>query len=167
MYRRSFRSAAMAAAALMFAAPSVLAESAQSAEDNEKFTLIQMKCMSLSNEYQKMAKEMPMEIDEITLFYSASAKYNKDADECDADLQYTVDEKPFIAAIADQSGGDMTVAQAESFFATDDGVNIMKSLMKEQNEYSYKDFDMNGFNMVLTYHMIGHKLPDFEVTLFQ
>jgi hypothetical protein len=166
MYRQRFRTLAVAAAITMLT-PSVFAQGSEDAGNEPEFTVVKMKCMAMNHEYEKMSAEMPMKIDSMTHLYSASATYDKEADECNANLEYTVDEGKLLRDIVKQSGGEMSLSQATSFFSSDEGLSFIKSMMKEQNESGYKEFDMNGFNMGLTYNMIGKDLPDFDLALFE
>lgn len=166
MYRKRLAARSFVAAVVGLSLSAHVA-AAQSSATEEEVTPVQFKCMALAKAYSDMSENMPMKIDQVTQLLSASAEYQKDVNECNVDLQYSVLEKPFIKGIVAESGGQMSESQAVAFLQSEQGKALVQDMMKKQNEAAYEEQEFQGVNFDLTYTMIGNKLSDMSFRLFE
>lgn len=97
-------------------------------------------CNEVQSEFHDLASVLPMKVDETTTVTVMEAEIN-DYGNCQASLEYDVNEPAFIAGIVSASDGNFTEEQAIEFLSTQEGHDFISLAMRQ---YSVSTFEQMG-----------------------
>lgn len=138
---------------------SVSQVSAQSASGSEpKGSLSEAQCAQIQEEFEPMKKQLPLEVDYMTTITGLSAIQMKS--NCLVSFSYSFKEDVMVDEVVKGSKGALDFDQALAFLKSEEGRNILKTILRQQAEAIFSDLGANapGIKYQMSYRSDGVNL---------
>lgn len=156
---KNITSLALASSLLVFSG----AVFAQDSKGPSEKSLTETQCDSIKTEFAAMQEQIPLKIDYMTTITGMSAMMGSTS--CLVSFSYSFEEDVMVQEVVKGSQGELSDDQALAFLKSDEGRNILKTILKQQAEAIFEDVgaQSSGIRYTMTYLSDGANLKPITI----
>lgn len=141
-----------------FAFSASLAFAQSESSDAASANLSETQCAQIQQEFEPMKKQLPLEVDYMTTITGLSAVQM--SSNCLVSFTYSYKEDVMVEEVVEGSQGALDFNQALAFLKSEEGRNILKTILRQQAEAIFSDLGANapGIKYQMSYKSDGTNL---------